>query len=66
MSKHKPSRDAVKAAQRRKQTRLLISITSALILLVAGWLWWDTEVEDTDLAAIGQGENVIVQVHDPG
>ena len=66
MSKHRPSRDAVKAAQRRQQTRWLISITSVLILLVAGWLWWDTEVEDANLAAIGQGENVIVQVHDPG
>ena len=66
MSKHKPSRAAVKAAQRRQQTRRLISITSVLILLVAGWLWWDTEVEDANLAAIGQGENVIVQVHDPG
>ena len=66
MSKHRPSRDAVKLSQRRQQTRWLISITSVLILLVAGWLWWDTEVEDTNLAAIGQGENVIVQVHDPG
>ena len=56
----------MKAAQRRQQTRRLISITSVLILLVAGWLWWDTEVEDANLAAIGQGENVIVQVHDPG
>ncbi|HIL87788.1 MAG TPA: hypothetical protein EYM25_03590 [Deltaproteobacteria bacterium] len=66
MSKRKPSRDSVKVAQRRQQTRWLISITSVLILLVAGWLWWDTEFEDTDLAAIGQGENIIVQVHDPG
>ena len=66
MSKRKPSRDSVKVAQRRQQTRWLISITSVLILLVAGWLWWDTEFEDADLAAIGQGENIIVQVHDPG
>jgi len=37
-----------------------------LILLLAGWLLYDSMEEDTDLSAIGQGKNVVVQVHDPG
>ena len=46
--------------------QVLVSITSALILIVAGWLWYESTQEDADLSAIGMGENVVVQVHDPG
>ena len=45
---------------------MLVSITSVLILILAGWLWYESTQEDTDLSVIGLGENVIVQVHDPG
>lgn len=55
-----------KKAHRRQNARWLVTITSVLILLLAGWLWYESLEEDNDLAAIGQGENVVVQVHDPG
>ncbi len=45
---------------------MLVSITSVLILILAGWLWYESTQEDADLSAIGKGENVVVQVHDPG
>jgi hypothetical protein len=37
-----------------------------LILVLAGWIWLDSTEEDKDLSAIGKGENIVVQVHDPG
>ncbi len=45
---------------------MLVSITSVLILILAGWLWYESTQEDADLSTIGKGENVVVQVHDPG
>ena len=53
-------------AHRRQNARWLVTITSVLILLLAIWLWYESLEEDNDLAAIGRGENVVVQVHDPG
>ena len=53
-------------AGRRQNVRMLVSITSVLILILASWLWYQTTQEDTDLSVIGKGENVVVQVHDPG
>ena len=66
MGKQRRQKGETKKARRRQNVRVLVSITSVLILLVAGWLWYESTQEDTDLSAIGQGENVVVQVHDPG
>jgi membrane protein involved in colicin uptake len=66
MSKHHKQKKDSKKSHRRQNARLLVTITSVLILLLAGWLWYESLEEDSDLTAIGQGENVVVQVHDPG
>jgi hypothetical protein len=66
MSKHHKQKKESKKAHRRQNARLLVTITSVLILLLAGWLWYESLEEDSDLTVIGQGENVVVQVHDPG
>ena len=66
MSKHHKQKNESKKAHRRQNARWLVTITSVLILLLAGWLWYESLEEDNDLTAIGQGENVVVQVHDPG
>ncbi|HBL55114.1 MAG TPA: hypothetical protein EYO46_05325 [Candidatus Lambdaproteobacteria bacterium] len=66
MSKHRKQKRESKKAHRRQNARWLVTITSVLILLLAGWLWHDSLEEDNDLTAIGQGQNVVVQVHDPG
>ncbi len=66
MSKHRRQKGESKKALSRQNARRLVSITSMLILLLAGWLLYDSMEEDTDLSAIGQGKNVVVQVHDPG
>ena len=66
MSKQRRQKGETKKARRRQNVQVLVSITSALILIVAGWLWYESTQEDADLSAIGMGENVVVQVHDPG
>ena len=66
MSKQRKQKGENKKARRRKNVRMLVSITSVLILILAGWLWYESTQEDADLSAIGKGENVVVQVHDPG
>ena len=66
MSKHHKQKKESKKAHRRQNARLLVTITSVLILLLAGWLWYESLEEDNDLTVIGQGENVVVQIHDPG
>ena len=66
MSKQRRQKGETKKARRRQNVQVLVSITSALILIIAGWLWYESAQEDTDLSVIGLGENVIVQVHDPG
>ena len=66
MGKQRKQKGENKKARRRQNVRMLVSITSVLILILAGWLWYESTQEDTDLAVIGLGENVIVQVHDPG
>ena len=66
MSKQRRQKGETKKARRRKNVRILASITSLLILILAGWLWYESTQEDHDLSAIGLGENVVVQVHDPG
>ena len=66
MSKHHKQKGESKKAHRRQNARWLVTITSVLILLLAGWLWYESLEENNDLTAIGHGENVVVQVHDPG
>ena len=66
MSKLRREKGSSKKAHRRKNVRWLVSITSLLILILAGWIWLESTEEDQDLSAIGKGENVIVQIHDPG
>ena len=66
MGKQRKQKGENKKARRRQNVRMLISITSVMILILAGWLWYESTQEDADLSAIGKGENVVVQVHDPG
>ena len=66
MGKHRKQKGETKKARSRQNVRMLVSITSVLILILTGWLWYESSQEDTDLSVIGLGENVIVQVHDPG
>ena len=66
MGKKRKQKSETKKARRRQNVRILASITSILILILAGWLWYESTQEDPDLSAIGLGENVVVQVHDPG
>ena len=66
MGKQRKQKGENKKARRRKNVRMLVSITSVLILILAGWLWYESTKEDADLSVIGNGENVVVQVHDPG
>ena len=66
MGKQRKQKGENKKARRRQNVRMLVSITSVLILILSGWLWYESALEDTDLSVIGLGENVIVQVHGPG
>ena len=66
MGKQRKQKGKNKKARRRQNVRMLVSITSVLILILAGWLWYESTQEDADLSAVGKGENVVVQVHDPG
>ena len=66
MGKQRKQKGENKKARRRQNVRMLVSITSVLILILAGWIWYESIQEDSDLSAIGKGENVVVQVHDPG
>ncbi len=66
MSKTKRNQAPSRSQQRRQQAQLLVVITSVVILAAGFWLWMGFEPEDTDLSAIGQGENIVVQIHDPG
>ena len=66
MSKHRRQKGQSKKALSRRNARWLVSITSTLIFIIGGWLLYDSMEEDTDLSVIGQGKNVVVQIHDPG
>ena len=66
MGKQRKQKGENKKARRRQNVRMLISFTSILRLILAGWLWYESTQEDADLTAIGKGENVDEQVHDPG
>ena len=66
MGKQRKQKGENKKARRRQNVRMLVSITSVLILILACWLLYESIQEDVNLSAIGKGENVVVQVHDPG
>ena len=66
MGTHRKQKGETKKARSRQNVRMLVSITSVLILILTGGLWYESTQEDTNLSVIGLGENVIVQVHDPG
>ena len=66
---NKTSKDQRKKSvkiRRREQVRWLSTITSLLVLVIAVWLFWESSSENHDLSLIGQGTNVVVQIHDPG
>ena len=62
----KQNRKKSSKVRRREQVRWMSSLTCVLVLIVAGWIWWESTRENQDLSLIGQGQNVVVQVHDPG
>ena len=62
----KQKRKKTSKVRRREQVRWMSSLTCVLVLIVAGWIWWESTRENQDLSLIGQGQNVVVQVHDPG
>ena len=62
----KQKRKKTSKVRRREQVRWMSSLTCVLVLIVAGWVWWESTLENQDLSLIGQGQNVVVQVHDPG
>ena len=62
----KQKRKKTSKVRRREQVRWMSSLTCVLVLIVAGWIWWESTRENQDLFLIGQGQNVVVQVHDPG
>ena len=62
----KQKRKKTSKVRRREQVRWMSSLTCVLVLIVAGWIWWESTRENLDLSLIGQGQNVVVQVHDPG
>lgn len=66
MSDHSKKRSKSAKSRRRQNARWLSSITAVLVLIIAGWIWWEATQENRDLTLIGKGENVVVQVHDPG
>ena len=66
MSKQRRQKGETKKERRQQNVRVFVSITSVLIIILAGWLWYESTQEDVNLSAIGKGENVVVQVHDPG
>ena len=66
MGKQRKQKVENKKALRRQNVRILVLTTSVLILMLAGWLWYESRHEDADLSAIGKGKNVVGQIHDPG
>jgi len=50
----------------RKNVRMLVFFISISIFIIFSFILYESLEEDNDLSIIGQGENVVVQVHDPG
>tara|TARA_Y100001970_G_C13615078_1_gene546745 strand:- start:177 stop:377 length:201 start_codon:yes stop_codon:yes gene_type:complete len=49
-----------------KKAKWLLLITSLFFLVAFIFLWKENSNEVNDLSLIGNGENIIVQIHDPG
>ena len=61
-SQNKDSKKNIKS----KKFRWIILIISFFTIIFFYYLWQEDSREVNDLSLIGNGENVIVQVHDPG
>ena len=66
MSRKEKQKNYLKKIIRKKHARLLTYITSFLFIISLAFLWNEDIEDDKDLSIIGKGDNVIVQVHDPG
>jgi len=56
----------MKKKSSKKKYLWLILIISLLTIIIFSYLWYENSSEISDLTLIGKGENVIVQIHDPG
>ena len=65
IKKHLQKKDSIKKRQ-KKQLRWFIYITGSFFTLATIFLFYESSHEVIDLSLIGKGENVIVQIHDPG
>ncbi len=65
MKKNLQKKDSIKKKQ-KKQLRWFIYITASFFIIASIFLLYESSREVNDLSLIGKGENVIVQVHDPG
>ena len=61
-SQNKDSKKNIKS----KKFRWIILIISFFTIIFFFYIWHEDSKEVNDLSLIGNGENVIVQVHDPG
>ena len=66
MSKNYSQNKDTKKNIKSKKIRWLFSIITILTITIVSYLWYENSKEVNDLSLIGKGENVIVQVHDPG
>jgi len=66
MKKRKKQKSDPKKTLRKRNVRILAYITSILLIVSLIFLWNEDIDEKNDLSIIGKGDNVIVQVHDPG
>ena len=66
MRRKEKQKNDLKKIIRKKHARLLTYITSFLFIISLAFLWNEDIEDDKDLSIIGKGDNVIVQVHDPG
>ncbi len=65
IKKNHQKKDSIKKRQ-KKQLRWFIYITGSFFILATIFLFYESSQDVNDLSLIGKGENVIVQVHDPG
>jgi len=66
MKKRKKQKSDPKKTLRKKNVRILAYIISILLIVSLIFFWNEDIDEKNDLSIIGKGDNVIVQVHDPG
>ncbi|GIT72874.1 MAG: hypothetical protein Ct9H300mP28_26880 [Pseudomonadota bacterium] len=63
MGKQRRQKGETKKTRRRQNVRVLVSITSVLFISLVAW--YESTQED-QICRPWKGENVVVQVHDPG